>query len=120
MRDHKMTKLEELRAAWDPRCPITTGERGDPMMDGYKSYKEWWMKYEAPYKTDNLGCTDEEAFAQHIKDMDLYEIMETLADWVEASKAKEREQIEYYDRVRAAASAMLLVFMIGFLFMMLN
>ena len=115
-----MTKLEELRAAWDPRCPITTGERGDPMMDGYKSYKEWWMKYEAPYKTDNLGCTDEEAFAKHINDMSLYEIMETLADWVEASKAKEREQIEYYDRVRAAASAMLLVFMIGFLFMMLN
>ena len=51
----------------------------------YGRYKKWWMKHQAPYEIPSLyyGDTPESAFRQHIKDMGLYDLMETLEDWKE-------------------------------------
>jgi hypothetical protein len=52
-------------------------------MKAYKNYKEWWIKHQAPHNIPSLyyGDTPEIAFRQHISDMGLYKLMETLADW---------------------------------------
>jgi hypothetical protein len=53
------------------------------MCETYLKYKDWWMEYESPHKVPSgyWGNTGEEAFEQHVKDMGLYELMETLANW---------------------------------------
>lgn len=54
-------------------------------MSSYARYKQWWIKHEAPHVVPSLyyGDTPEIAFRQHIKDMSIYELMETLEDWKE-------------------------------------
>jgi hypothetical protein len=51
-------------------------------MESYRKYKEWWIKYQAPYYVPSLyyGETAESAFEQHIKNMGLYELMEILLE----------------------------------------
>jgi hypothetical protein len=51
----------------------------------YGRYKKWWIKHEAPHHIPSLyyGDTPEIAFRQHIKDMGLYDLMETLEYWKE-------------------------------------
>jgi hypothetical protein len=52
-------------------------------MNEYLSYKAWWLQHQAPHKVPSSywGATPEEAFAQHVKDLGLYDLMETLANW---------------------------------------
>lgn len=52
-------------------------------MKAYKDYKAWWIEFQAPDHIPSLywGNTPEKAFEQHIKNMNLYELMETLVDW---------------------------------------
>ena len=54
-------------------------------MKAYIEYKAWWIEYQAPdyIPSSYWGKTPEEAFKQHVKDMGLYELMETLLDWIE-------------------------------------
>jgi hypothetical protein len=54
-------------------------------MSSYSQYKKWWMKHQAPHEIPSLyyGDTPEIAFRQHIKDMSLYQLMETLEEWEE-------------------------------------
>lgn len=54
-------------------------------MTNYALYKKWWIEHEAPHKIPSLyyGDTPETAFKQHIQDMGLYELMETLENWNE-------------------------------------
>jgi hypothetical protein len=54
-------------------------------MSNYARYKQWWIEHEAPHVVPSLyyGDTPEIAFRQHIKDMSIYELMETLEDWKE-------------------------------------
>jgi hypothetical protein len=54
-------------------------------MSSYARYKKWWMKHQAPHEIPSLyyGDTPESAFKQHIKDMSLYKLMETLEAWEE-------------------------------------
>jgi hypothetical protein len=54
-------------------------------MNSYTQYKKWWMKHQAPHEIPSLyyGDTPESAFKQHIKDMSLYKLMETLEAWEE-------------------------------------
>jgi len=54
-------------------------------MSSYSQYKKWWMKHQAPHEIPSLyyGDTPESAFKQHIKDMSLYQLMETLEAWEE-------------------------------------
>jgi hypothetical protein len=54
-------------------------------MTNYGRYKQWWIKHEAPHNIPSLyyGDTPESAFRQHIGDMSLYKLMETLEDWSE-------------------------------------
>jgi hypothetical protein len=47
------------------------------MIRKYKRYKNWWLKYQAPYKVGN----SDEAFEAHINLMSTYELMETLINW---------------------------------------
>ena len=53
------------------------------MIEKYIAYKTWWYKYQAQYSLDHSFCchTEEEAFEQHVKDMGLYNLMETLSNW---------------------------------------
>ena len=54
-------------------------------MEEYLAYKKWWMENEAPQKMD----WPHKAFAQHVKDIGLYYLMETLAEgWVNRSGDK--------------------------------
>jgi hypothetical protein len=55
------------------------------MITAYKKYKEWWIEYQAKDFIPSLyfGDDAEIAFRQHISDMSLYELMETLVDWDE-------------------------------------
>jgi hypothetical protein len=53
------------------------------MMKAYITYKEWWIK---TITRDHghrgyRGSTVEEAFEQHVEDLGLYELMETLVVW---------------------------------------
>lgn len=52
-------------------------------MDAYIRYKAWWIQHESPHKVGTLywGETAEECFEQHVKDIGLYRLMETLVDW---------------------------------------
>jgi hypothetical protein len=52
-------------------------------MKEYLAYKAWWMQYVAPSNVPSLyyGNDAEAAFEQHVKDIGLYKLMETLADW---------------------------------------
>jgi hypothetical protein len=52
-------------------------------MKEYREYKQWWIDNQAPQLVDSLyyGHNSEEAFKQHIKDLGLYKLMETLAVW---------------------------------------
>ena len=54
-------------------------------MSSYGRYKKWWIKHQAPHEIPSLyyGDTPESAFKQHIKDMGLYKLMETLESWEE-------------------------------------
>jgi len=54
-------------------------------MNEYTAYKEWWKKWEAPSKVPSCyyGQDAEEAFEQHVKDLGLYRLMETLEMWRE-------------------------------------
>lgn len=54
-------------------------------MNSYSQYKKWWMKHQAPHEIPSLyyGDTPESAFKQHIKDMSVYKLMETLEAWEE-------------------------------------
>jgi len=54
-------------------------------MTNYGRYKKWWIKHQASYEIPSLyyGDTPESAFRQHIKDMGLYDLMETLENWEE-------------------------------------
>lgn len=47
-------------------------------MDKYKEYKAWWIKHGSLQNTDGVR---EEMFEQHVNDMSLYELMETLSNW---------------------------------------
>ena len=51
-------------------------------MESYRNYKEWWIKYQAQHYVPSLhyGETSESAFEQHIKGMNLYELMEILLE----------------------------------------
>lgn len=53
-------------------------------MESYRNYKTWWIQHVAPANIPSLywGATAEAAFSQHVKDLGLYGLMETLADWV--------------------------------------
>jgi len=54
-------------------------------MKAYREYKKWWIQFQALSLVPSLywGETEEDAFKQHIADMGLYKLMETLADWDE-------------------------------------
>ena len=54
-------------------------------MKEYVAYKDWWMQHVAPSNVPCLyyGDNAEEAFKQHVNDLGLYKLMETLADWTE-------------------------------------
>lgn len=51
-------------------------------MKAYIAYKKWWIEHRVYY-----GDNPEIAFRQHISDMSLYELMETLVDWEEKAPA---------------------------------
>lgn len=55
-------------------------------MKAYTNYKKWWIKHEADFvinqKYYNL-LTPEEAFKEHINNMDMFTLMETLELWHE-------------------------------------
>ena len=51
-------------------------------MKEYIEYKKWWMTWEAPSRVPILDSGEtEDAFEQHINEIGLYQLMETLADW---------------------------------------
>lgn len=52
-------------------------------MKAYILYKKWWIDHHAPNLIPSAywGWTVEQAFEQHVKDMGLYKLMETLAVW---------------------------------------
>ena len=52
-------------------------------MKAYRKYRAWWMEHQAPSLVPSLywGDNAEQAFEQHIKDMGLYQLMETLDLW---------------------------------------
>lgn len=54
-------------------------------MSSYARYKKWWIEHQAKNFIPSLyyGDDPEVAFRQHIKDMNSYELMETLEDWGE-------------------------------------
>jgi hypothetical protein len=55
-------------------------------MEEYLAYKRWWMENIGEGIVPSLywGSTPEEAFAQLVKDLGLYDLMETLAEgWVD-------------------------------------
>ena len=54
-------------------------------MKAYIAYKKWWIEHQAKDFIPSLyyGDDPEIAFRQHINDMSLYELMETLVDWEE-------------------------------------
>jgi len=54
-------------------------------MKAYIAYKKWWIEHQAKDFIPSLyyGDDPEIAFRQHILDMGLYELMETLVDWEE-------------------------------------
>jgi hypothetical protein len=54
-------------------------------MNEYTNYKEWWKKMEAPSKVPSYhyGLDVEGAFEQHVEDLGLYGLMETLEMWRE-------------------------------------
>lgn len=54
-------------------------------MKEYISYKTWWIATQAPSHIGSLyyGNIPETAFEQHIKDLGLYRLMETLARWTD-------------------------------------
>ena len=54
-------------------------------MSSYARYKKWWIEHQAKNFIPSLyyGDTPELAFKQHITDMSVYELMETLEAWEE-------------------------------------
>ena len=54
-------------------------------MSSYARYKKWWIEHQAKDFIPSLyyGDTPEIAFREHIKNMSLFELMETLEDWEE-------------------------------------
>jgi hypothetical protein len=72
-------------------------------MSSYARYKQWWMKHQAPHEIPSLyyGDTPESAFKQHIKDMSLYKLMETLEAWEEEEVPvqEERDIIDMWDNM---------------------
>lgn len=54
-------------------------------MKSYIAYKKWWIEHQSCHYVGSLywGNTPEECFEQHIKDLSLYKLMETLASWVD-------------------------------------
>ena len=56
-------------------------------MKAYVAYKKWWMEWHAPDLIPSLywGDTPEQAFRQHVNDMGLYRLMETLVGYEDDS-----------------------------------
>jgi hypothetical protein len=54
-------------------------------MKAYITYKKWWIEHQAKDFIPSLyyGEDPETAFRQHITDLGLYGLMETLADWIQ-------------------------------------
>lgn len=54
-------------------------------MKAYTNYKRWWIETQAPQYMGTLywGVTAEECFEQHVKDIGIYELFETLVSWDE-------------------------------------
>ena len=55
-------------------------------MKAYTAYKRWWIEHHAPHYVGSLywgNETAEECFAQHVKDLGLYKLFETLQAWDE-------------------------------------
>jgi hypothetical protein len=54
-------------------------------MKAYIAYKKWWIEHQAKDLIPSLyyGDDPEIAFRQHVNDMGLYQLMETLMDWEE-------------------------------------
>ena len=57
-------------------------------MKAYAAYKKWWIECHAPSLIPSLywGETPEHAFKQHIDDIGLYNLMETLVLWYDDSR----------------------------------
>jgi hypothetical protein len=53
-------------------------------MKAYLAYKQWWIDNVAPaeFPSEYFGDTPEQAFKQHVNDLGLYNLMETLCTWV--------------------------------------
>lgn len=53
------------------------------MLEAYRSYKSWWVEWQAPSRVGSLywGDTPEDAFQQHLKEMSTYEFFELLSVW---------------------------------------
>lgn len=54
-------------------------------MKEYVAYKKWWIKHQAPHHIPSLfwGDDAETAFREHVNQMGLYQMLETLIDWSE-------------------------------------
>jgi hypothetical protein len=54
-------------------------------MKAYIAYKKWWIEHEAPHRIPSLFWGEDAgtAFRQHVNQMGLYQLMETLVDWEE-------------------------------------
>lgn len=56
-------------------------------MKTYIAYKKWWIDTQAQYYYNspyyNKHDTPEELFTQHIENLGLYGLMETLCNWDE-------------------------------------
>ena len=52
-------------------------------MKAYIDYKAWWIDTQAPHKVPSLywGDSSEQAFAVHVSELSLYELMELLVEW---------------------------------------
>ena len=52
-------------------------------MKAYTAYKRWWIEHYAPHYVGSLywGGTAEECFEQHVKDLGVYKLFETLEAW---------------------------------------
>jgi hypothetical protein len=52
-------------------------------MKAYEKYKSWWKEAQAPDLVPSAywGEDADDAFKQHVKDLGLYDLMETLCRW---------------------------------------
>jgi hypothetical protein len=52
-------------------------------MQAYIDYKAWWIETQTHHKVPSLywGDSSEQAFAVHVSELSLYELMELLVEW---------------------------------------